>query len=132
MPKSNIEILSFIDSQPGSTVEIDALKAFIGENAERRVSDLVHDHVLRCDADWFSGDPALCSLGHRGDELLAAHQQVEENARQDRAYYEAQEERHRHEAEALARVKRRNVFISGITGAVIGSILTFLLQRFFG
>ena len=113
-------------------MEVAALKSFIGDNADRRVSDLVHDHVLRCDADWFGPGPALCSLGFRGDELLAAHQQVEQKARDDRAYYEAHEERHRLESEALAKINRRNVFVSGITGAVVGSVLAYILQRLFG
>ena len=132
MPRANIDILSFIYSRPGCAVELDALKSYIGDNADRRVSDLVHDHVLKCDSNWYGAGPAVCSLGHRGDELLAAHQQAEQQAREDRAYYEAQEERHRHEAEALARINRRNVFISGISGAVVGSVLAYILQRFIG
>ena len=132
MSKSNIDILSFVDSQPGRAIEIDALNAYIGDNAERRVSDLVHDHVLKCDSDWYGSGPAILSLDSRGDELLAAHQQAEQQARDNRSYYEAQEERHRQEAEALARINRRNVFISGISGAVVGSVLAYLLQRLFG
>ena len=132
MLKSNLDILSFIDSQPERAVALDALKAYIGDNADRRVSDLVHDHVLRCDSNWYGDGPAVCSLGFRGDELLAVHQQAEQQARDDRAYYEAQEERHRQEAEALARINRRNVFISGISGAVVGSVLAFILQQLIG
>lgn len=94
MLKSNLEILDYVHSCPNHTVDADTLAAFIGDSAERRLSDLFHDNLLARSSNWYSDGPVIYSLSGKGFDLLAQNEQE----RQRRADDEARNERHRLEA----------------------------------
>lgn len=92
MIKSDVEILEFIDSSSGHAVDGDALRAFIGENAERRAHDLVRAQQLRVESDWFGDGRRVYTLGPVGENLLAQHRQDLEKLAEDVADKQAQRE----------------------------------------
>ena len=128
MLKSNLEILEYVHSCPNHSVDADTLAAFIGDSAERRLSDLFHDSLLARSSNWYSDGPVVYSLSGKGFDLLARNEQE----RQRRADDEARDERHRLEAEAQAARNRRNVLVSAILGAIVGAVAALVLQKLFG
>lgn len=92
MVKSDVEILEFVDSHPGHAVDGDALRAFIGENAERRAHDLVRAQQLHVESDWFGDGRRVYILGPVGENLLAQHRQELEKLAEDVADKQAQRE----------------------------------------
>lgn len=129
MPKTDIEILSFVDSSPEHQADAYALRGFIGENADRRISDMLASRLLKVDLNWFSDRPAIYSLDASGDRLLADHQQRLDDEIHRRADQQTEKEIDRLHAESLERRGRMSNLTSAILGAIVGALLTFLLDH---
>lgn len=129
MLKTDIEILEFIHGQPGHAADYDILRSFIGENAERRLSDLVHARLLKYDPHWNDNRSTTYALAAKGEALLAEHLQNVEKAIQRRADEDAEKERDRLQAKTREAKNRWFSLLSAIIGAAVGSVLTFLLDH---
>jgi hypothetical protein len=92
MFNANIDILEFVYNHPDHAVDGDTLRAFIGENAERRAHDLVRSQQLHVESDWFGDGRRVYTLGPVGENLLAQHRQELEKLAEDVADKQAQRE----------------------------------------
>lgn len=50
--KTDLDILDFISKQPDRKAGSMEIKAFIGDNASRRLNDLTRNKLVRCEPHW--------------------------------------------------------------------------------
>lgn len=132
MLKSNLEILEYVHSCPNHSVDADTLAAFIGDSAERRLSDLVHGGLLARSSNWYGDGPVVYSLSGKGFDLLAQTQHANQQRAQDRADQAAYEARAQHHADYLADLNRRTMIVSGIISAIVSAAMSILIRLLFG
>ena len=132
MPKSNVEICEFVYNQPDHRVNAETLAAFIGESAERRLSDLYHENLLARSSNWYGDGSIVYSLSGKGFDLLAQTQQAYQQRAQDRADQAAYEARAQQHADYLAELNRRTMIVSGIISAIVSAAMSILIRLLFG
>ena len=132
MPKSNVEICEFVYDQPDHRAYAETLVAFIGDSAERRLSDLVHESLLARSSNWYGDGSIVYSLSGKGFDLLAQTQQAYQQRAQDRADQAAYEARAQQHADYLAGLNRRTMIASGIISAIVSALMSILIRLLFG
>ncbi|MBE5774430.1 MAG: hypothetical protein E7337_10930 [Clostridiales bacterium] len=132
MLKSNLEILEYVHSCPNHSVDADTLAAFIGDSAEKRLSDLYHENLLARSSNWYGDGVVVYSLSGKGFDLLAKTHQTNQQRAQDRADQAANEARAQQHADYLAGLNRRTMFVSGIISAIVSALMSILIRLLFG
>ena len=89
--KSDLEILLFIYRQPEHRSSLADLKAFIGENADRRISSLRLSHHIRQPGSWSAATPPPYILDIEGERLILAAQERAQEAAEKQAEEQAAE-----------------------------------------
>ena len=75
---------------------------------------------------WYDSRPMTYTLGAKGENLLATHEQEVKKEHQRMANVRAEQERQRVESDKESSKKRRFDLFSAIIGSVIGSVITIV------
>ena len=127
MPKTDVEIVQFVFNRPDHSADMPALRAFIGDTADRRVLSMVHAHLLKCSSNWFGEQrTALYSVDSAGEALLAEHYRQLKQARDEKSQRERQREEDRAYAAANDRKKRKHDYLVAVFQALVAFILGLL------
>lgn len=129
MPKTDIEILEFIYNQPNHAASPVDLRSFIGENANRRISDLVHAKKIRSTASWLDDTPEMYVLDVEGEKLLAAHRQQIDQARQHEADRKAEADRKESSDRLKALIDKKKDYRHDFKVAAFTVFLTLIIEH---
>ena len=132
MLRTDIEILKFIDEQPGRIVEENELMAFIGENATRRLIGLRADGLIIRNQHWYDSRPTDYRLDAKGEALLAEHEQALEQRRRSIAEAKAEQAEQKAEAKISKYRDWRFEFIKDFIIGIFMLVLGILIEKFFG
>lgn len=125
MLKTDLDILAYINAQPDRTVVLDDLKAFIGDNANARLYEMKQAHLLRRDQHWNDSRPTTYTLGTKGEDLLASHEQLA----QQMADQKAQAAREKEANEAKAVLDKKKDYCHDFKVAAFTVILTLSIEH---
>ena len=126
------DILRYIADCPEKSVPHADLVAFIGDDAKNIIGRLRSEGLIVGNeaSAWFvEGVTLKYSITGKGSLRLAAFEQQRQQDIQRRAEADAQHEWDRLQAETTAIKNRRNNLHSAIIGAIVGFVLTFLLDH---
>lgn len=129
MPKSDLEILDFIESQPDRSAPTADLRSFIGDNADRRLYDLRSTHQIRRCGGWEYETPERYMLDIEGEKRLSARQQQIDEARQREADRKADADRREAAQRAQAIIDRKQKFRHDFHVAAFSVALTLLIEH---
>lgn len=77
--KTDVQILRYIEGFPGQSVPLDDLRAYIGEGAAAKISEMERGKLLRrTAAGYWDSTKAMYGVGPAGADMLSAARQDEE------------------------------------------------------
>ena len=133
MLDSVLRILAFVGSSPNGVVSAEALRAFIGEDADRRIRSLLDDGLIEAAGYRYArGGLGLVRRSYRltarGADALSLRQQQLDQQRQEESEKRRQQEEERAYAAANDRKKRRHDYFVAAFQALLAFILGLLLE----
>lgn len=76
--KTDVQILRYIEGFPGQSVPLDDLRAYIGEGAAAKISEMERGKLLRrTAAGYWDSTKAMYGVGPAGADMLSAARQDE-------------------------------------------------------
>ncbi|MBR2798932.1 MAG: hypothetical protein IKE17_14495 [Clostridia bacterium] len=123
--KTDLDILDFISKQPDRKAGSMEIKAFIGDNASRRLNEMIRNRLVRCEPHWMDERLPDYYVDAKGEDLLATHEQRRQQVADQKA--EAAREKAANDAKAVLDKKKSHRHDFKVAAFTV--ILTLFLEH---